>query len=202
MNSWSVISSEAETWTYAWDSALMRMFLFMTCVMKCDTFLGMQGHILVHWGVWFTLRSILNCYTENTFTVTFHSSKNFFKSQTVGVSLLLDKIFPMWFKSPGPVQPCRSYGTLFVPKYLDFRRRLTFREAQKYCYRSRAFIPWDTRSVQPSYETCTNTMRQRMKTLFSLNQLPVIWTHQAGWRQAPSSTERRHVLCVAGKLGL
>ena len=79
-----------------------------------------------------------------------------------------------------------------MPKYLDFRRQLTYTEAQVYCSRSGGSIP---SAEIPQYATCANTIKARMQLLFKLQEVPKTWTSQGS-----NSDGERHVLCIAGKL--
>ena len=79
-----------------------------------------------------------------------------------------------------------------MPKYLDFRRQLTYTEAQVYCSRSGGSIP---SAETPQYATCANTMEARMQLLFKLQEVPKTWTSQAS-----NSDGERHVLCIIGML--
>ena len=107
-----------------------------------------------------------------------------------GPFLLMLMLYGYVSWTAGPVQPCRGFGTLFVPKYVDFRKQLTYEDGQTSCKNLLGVIP----TTEQSQSECAKNMAKRMQTLFKLADLPVIWTSDASDK---SGTQR--VLCYAGK---
>ena len=94
----------------------------------------------------------------------------------------------------GPVQPCirqygRAYGTLFVPRDVDFRDTMDARSAQNACSKSEGYIPYTTTGALE----CAKKLQVRMKALFQMKSLPKVWFMDEGVQGV------RHVVCFSRK---
>ena len=94
----------------------------------------------------------------------------------------------------GPVQPCKvqgstAFGTLFVPKGVDFRDTMQLVSAEDACSKSEGLVPYSTRGAQE----CAKKLQVRMKALFQMESLPKVWFMGEGTQGV------RHVVCFSRK---
>ena len=92
------------------------------------------------------------------------------------------------------MQICPWYGTLQVPKNYDFRKRVTFSEAEDLCRNSNSdgqfVLAWSYKESR----YCMDLLLQRMMSHFEMQTKPKVWW-VADEGNELLKNERRHVVC-------
>ena len=127
----------------------------------------------------------------------------------LSLSLLLSYVLSFTSQSPlslllsyvlsfsGPFKHCEGYGTLQVPKNLNFKQKVDYTTAVRMCQNSdngRLQVPWQF----PAATECMSSFVRKMKDQFSLTVIPDVWW----WHPEPHNTPvtgLKHVVCFVCK---
>ena len=119
--------------------------------------------------------------------------RSLFHLSISSLSLLLSYVLSF----SGPFKHCQGYGTLQVPKNLNFKQKVDYTTAIRMCKNSdngRLQVPWQF----PAATECMSSFVRKMKDQFSLTVIPDVWW----WHPEPHNTPvtgLKHVVCFVCK---